>query len=153
MDVKQIKSELWSIGQSYPTLGGLLKKAIGESSVGHRWAMMLAEADVDDDHLSNVFYEFTHFERELPEQQDRLPFEILEEAKRRTWKDRERFEQYDNIHKHGRAPWRDAEPASLWCRIIKRVLAERVTADQLDDLVAWEKGAPRPAWMGQEAGQ
>ena len=98
MEVKEIKSYLWEIGKAYPSVLGLLKKRLEDSTVGNQWATRLSQSTpkLDADHFANVCFEIAGFERELPDG-DRLPFVIREEVLRRMEADQKRLESHVRV--------------------------------------------------------
>ena len=88
MNVTDVKRELLTIGNVYPSLLGLMKKKLPSGGkVGHLWATLLT--DLDAAHLQDVCHEYATLRRELPEQNERLPFAIREEVRRRMDRDAE----------------------------------------------------------------
>ena len=92
MTPQEVKNELYEIGKRYPSLLGLMKKTVGESTVGSVWAGELR--DIDAAHFQDVCHEYASFRRELPDHNERLPYEIRQEVFKRTERDAKALEQH-----------------------------------------------------------
>ena len=144
----EVREGLWMIARMNPRLAGLLAKPMGrvgkQRTLFDNWAEVLR--DLDEKHYFDVCEEYAGGRRRIDDENN-LVFEIATECRNRTYREQQRLEQYSKVHRLGRAPWREAKPEALWCRIIKYVLSHKQPPDHLEDLVRWEKGAPKPDWL------
>ena len=144
---KMIREELWEIGKTFPTLGGLLQKPVGRSktTVGSHWVEVIKEADLNADHIENVCTEYSRCEREMPDRQDQLVFEIIQECKDRRAKDVEKLNQ--QVY-HQKTPKVDSGVAERHCWARHYVIANGPFGDKtIQELIDWtENGGSVPSW-------
>ncbi len=160
MKLSKVKEDLYQIGKGYPLLLGLMKKKFtgkvedGEPAtctVGEHWAGLMV--DLDPIHFENVVDEFAKMERKLPEPIDQLPYEIIHDVKDRAQRDKDRLEQHEKYHQP-QPLWRQTVSKSLWCRVVKFLLAVKCTSEEADDLAAWSIGeGDPPTWLTPEQKQ
>lgn len=144
--LQQIKNLLYEIGQRYPTLLGVMQKRAGKATVGHHWAQILEPYDMED--IEVICDEYSMARKAIPKPAEGLIFELREYCADEQYRRQSRLEQYEKVHRRCKAPWREAKPSSRWCRAVKHIMEHGpVKADQVDDLVAWEKTGTEPEWM------
>lgn len=150
MNIEDVKLELWEIAMAYPTLRGLLQKEIevmvkkGDPkpakpmTVGHHWAMLLK--DLDQEIFEDVCHKYATLARPLPEPQDQLVFAIMQEVRHVMSKRESDMEQFLKYHKPCQMPWREQNPTTEWCRIIKWYQMKKQTDEVVELVSQWQYG-------------
>ena len=150
MQAKQIKSQLYEIGKSYPTLLGLMSKQVGDDTVGNNWAKIIMSKHLDAAHFENVCYEYAMMERPLPKLQEQLIGEIISETKNRMAADEARLEQHMKYHQTNLGSWLYDERSNV-AEACKYLMENKnVSQRKVDELVAYAKGkCSRPEWINE----
>ena len=157
MDVNEIKNDLYRISKPKPTLLGILTKRQKDSTIGHVWAVILANPKVThQSFLPDVLDEFIERKRQIPDPAECLIDVIQTEANHRYWKAWDQHEQQVRVHDHCRAPWREPSNDTRWCRAIQMLLEKSRSDHEVEKLIVWTHGGPFPEWaeeMRQRAEQ
>jgi hypothetical protein len=155
--LQQAKNELWQIGRCYPTIGGILQKRYPNGGTyGEHWAKLLC--DLDPGHLSDVCDEYAKLVRPLPDHPDQLPQAIWQEVKARMIKDQDALQTYEyrQMASASKGAWdkiaadKTGHAAIRLGEMVKAGTITRATNNvRMDELMAFDKGGERPAWLNQ----
>ena len=158
MEVNKVLNELGEIAELSPKLRGWLNsKTKSGTRVGLRWAALMQ--DLDEIHFENVCFEYSHAEKRLPDSPEDLMLAIIEEAKDRAYKEREKLEQYEKYHQPRPGEvWHKATQGKagriaveLGARVKAGTLSRNDNDVMLAEVLEWEfRSGPKPEWMEAE---
>ena len=159
MKKEHAKRCLFEIARVYPTLLGMLTKKQGETTVGEIWAAQLEP--LEGMYVEDVCGEFAECLRPLPDTQDRLIQIICEDVRDRRQRDMNKLHQHAQYHtKPKEGAWsvvRKDKVGNHAIRLGQQVKAGTLTTEEnesrLEELIAWDKGGPKPKWIADDAQQ
>jgi hypothetical protein len=148
VNVKQAKQELRRIADIYPTLMGLLKREVAEGrTVGSVWAEILTRLEASD--VEEAVDAYCSGYKSLPDPGDRLITEIVQTASDAAYERQRRWDQYAEVHARKKYVWREGSSLPV-CVAIRYLLARGpVSADKVEELVAWGPSSRRLATDSQ----
>jgi hypothetical protein len=159
MELKEIKNELWRIGQTYPTFAGLLQKPIANSGMtyGNRWAELIKINNLAWDHFGNVVDLYAEGRRALPDPADSLITIIIAEVLDIMRREQDRLDQYEKYHAPSRSKGANEfvhndAVGSIACKLgglrQRKILTQEEHDEKFEQLMNWEfKNGPKPEWL------